>query len=397
MPDAFSTGRPILPTKNTAPVVEAVCPTFGPLDSPDRGRFRKNELLAGISADSYEQLAPKIDIIEFGPNEIIFEENEPGKCLYLIAQGSVKISKKGRAGQQETLAYLMEGDFFGEMALIDGSKRSAQASAVDDVVLGQVDRSDWDLLLRLAPHEMLNNFTKSITKRLRHNNQHFIEEMMRNERLSLIGTTISSVAHDMNNPISCIRCACEAIRTENQDALITEATDLIRDAVEKMENMTRELIDFSRGQTQLNLQPVAIAELIRGLEPDFAKCRPIVDVRIEKLYDDQINVDRHRLLRVFGNLIRNAREAMAKTDEKRLLFRAKRTDSHVCFEISDTGCGIPAPLLPRIFEPFVTQGKSNGTGLGLAISKAVVEAHGGSISVKSDSQGTTFQIALPFK
>jgi signal transduction histidine kinase len=386
-----------LSTQNTSHIAEALCANSGPVGTLNGECFRTNELLEGISAGVYEQLAPKVAIIHYRPNEIIFEENDPGPYLYLIARGSVKISKKGRGGQQETLAYLMEGDFFGEMALVDGSKRSAQASAVDDVVLGQVDRSDWDLLLRLAPHEVLNNFTNSIIKRLRHNNQHFIEEMMRNERLSLIGTTISSVAHDMNNPISCIRCACEAIRTENQDALITEATDLIRDAVGKMENMTRELIDFSRGHTQLNLQPVSIAELIRDLEPDFAKCRPIIDVRVEILYDDEINADRHRLVRVFSNVIRNAREAMATTDEKKLLFAVKRIDSRISFKICDTGCGIPADLLPRIFEPFVTHGKSSGTGLGLAISKAVVEAHHGSISVKTSDRGASFRIDLPLE
>ena len=359
--------------------------------------FRKNELLIGLSDEVYRQIAEKIDIIQCGPNDIIFEENEPGDSLYLIAQGSVKISKKGRAGQQETLAYLMEQDFFGEMALVDSGKRSAQAAAVGNVVLGRVDRHGWDLLLRLAPHEVLSNFTKSVTKRLRHNNQHFIEQMMRNERLSLIGTTIGSIVHDMNNPISCILGACDVIRGTNQDPLTGQMAGLIREAVDKMETMTRELIDFSRGNTQLNSQPISVGEFVHKLDPDFAKCRPIVDVRIEVLYDGRITVDRNRLLRVFSNLIRNAREAMAKTDEKVLTFTVKRVDSRVHFEVSDTGCGIPAQLLPRIFEPFVTHGKSNGTGLGLAISKAVVEAHRGLIWVKSSDPGTSFTVDLPLE
>jgi two-component system NtrC family sensor kinase len=142
---------------------------------------------------------------------------------------------------------------------------------------------------------------------------------------------------------------------------------------------------------------MGLGELIHGLQPDFAKCRPAIDVRVEVLYDAPVRIDRHRLLRVFGNLIRNAQEAMARTDEKTLRFTAKRINDSVHFEISDTGCGIPAQLLPRMFEPFVTQGKSNGTGLGLAISKAVVEAHGGSISVKSSERGTTFEVDLPLQ
>lgn len=386
-----------MPTQNIIHINEALSADLGLVTPPDRTGFRKNELLIGLSDEVYRQIAEKIDIIQCGPNDIIFEENDPGDSLYLIAQGSVKISKKGRADQQETLAYLMEQDFFGEMALVDSGKRSAQAAAVGNVVLGRVDRHGWDLLLRLAPHEVLSNFTKSVTKRLRHNNQHFIEHMMRNERLSLIGTTIGSIVHDMNNPISCILGACDVIRGTNQDPLTGQMAGLIREAVDKMETMTRELIDFSRGNTQLNSQPISVGEFVSKLDPDFAKCRPIVDVRIEVLYDGRITVDRNRLLRVFSNLIRNGREAMAKTDEKVLTFTVKRVDSRVHFEISDTGCGIPAQLLPRMFEPFVTHGKSNGTGLGLAISKAVVEAHRGLIWVKSNAPGTSFTVDLPLE
>jgi signal transduction histidine kinase len=386
-----------LHTQNKTHIAEATFAQVPRCDPRDRGRFRTNQLLASISDEIYSQIVDKIDIIHCGPDEVIFEENDPGNCLYLIAQGSVKISKKGRAGQQETLAYLMDQDFFGEMALVDNAKRSAQAAAVGNVVLGRIDREGWNSLLHLAPHDVLSSFTKSVTGRLRHNNQHFIEEVMRNERLSLIGSTISSIVHDMNNPISCILCACEVIRGNNQDALIGEAAELIRGAVGNMEIMTRELIDFSRGHTQLNLEPISVGHFVQAIEPDFVKYRPHVDLRIEVLYNGTIKVDRHRLLRVFSNLIRNACEAMAKADQKMLAFTAKRIDSRLRFEVSDTGCGIPAELLPQVFEPFMTHGKSNGTGLGLAISKAVVEAHHGTISVASSDQGTTFTVDLPLE
>ena len=263
----------------------------------------------------------------------------------------------------------MEKDFFGEMALVDSGTRSAQAAAVSHTVLGKIDRASWDLLLRLAPHEVLTNFTRAITKRLRHNNQRFIEEMMRNERLSLLGTTISSIMHDMNNPIACIRGACEVIQGTIQNELTDRMAKLIRDAVEKMQVMARELVDFSRGKTQLNLQFIDTCDLLRDLEPDFAKCGQDIDVKVEMIYDGPLHVDRHRLLRVFGNLIRNAREAMKGPGAHVLRFVVRQIDSNVRFELSDTGCGIPGELLPHIFEPFMTHGKSNGTGLGLAVSK----------------------------
>src|SRR5438128_9556261 len=86
---------------------------------PSRDFFRNNELLVGISDQAYAQLEKKIELVHCAAREIIFEEDDPGDSLYLIALGSVKISKRGRADQQETLAYLMERDFFGEMALVD--------------------------------------------------------------------------------------------------------------------------------------------------------------------------------------------------------------------------------------------------------------------------------------
>lgn len=365
------------------------------LERPDRPSFRDNQLLAKLSDDAYAQIDERIEILHFLPDEVVFEENDPGDSLYLIAQGSVKISKRGRAGQQETLTHLLERDFFGEMALVDTGRRSAQATAVAPTILGRMDSETWDLLLRLAPHEVMSNFTCAVTKRLRHNNQHFIEQMMRTERLSLLGTTISSIVHDMNNPIGAILGACEAIQTTSQDPLTGRLTRIIRDSVDRMQIMTRELIDYSRGNTQLHLQAISVAELLEDLAADFADCRPHIEVQIESDYDGDFIADRHRLLRVFGNLIRNARESMRRSPRKQLRFASRRVGDRIRFEITDTGCGIPGDVLPRIFEPFVTHGKAHGTGLGLAISKTVVEAHHGTITVSSNDEGTSFQIDLP--
>ena len=364
---------------------------------PEREGFRDNELLRGISQEAYSEFARKIHIASYEPREIIFEEDDLGDTLYLIAQGSVKISKKGRGGQQETLTHLMERDFFGEMALIDGGTRSAQAVATGQTILGRVDQDAWDLLLRLAPREVLSNFTRTVTRRLRQNNEHFIEQVMRSERLSLLGATISAIIHDLNNPVSQILCACTALQTEMQDETTSGAIQIIRDAVRRMQIMTRELIDFSRGKIQLQLEMVSTAELLQHLEADFAQCRSDIAVRIEASYEDELKIDLQRFLRVFGNLIRNARESMQNLEAKQLCFSIRQVDDNVRFEISDSGCGIPRHLLPKIFEPFVTHGKGNGSGLSLAISKAIVEAHGGTISVTSCNEGTTFQIDLPLK
>src|SRR5437762_2580636 len=216
----------------------------GALSATEWKHLRGNLLILGIPDDSFHRLAQQITVRRCNAGEIVFKEGDPGHCLYLIAQGSVKISKKGRGGRQETLTYLPQGDFFGEMALVDSSgRRSAQASAQRACVLGCVDRRAWAILLSVAAPQVLSNFTRSVTKRLRSNNQRFIEELMRNERLSLLGRTISSVMHDINNPLSCILVACDILHATNQDKLTVELTTLIRDALDRMEGMTRELVE----------------------------------------------------------------------------------------------------------------------------------------------------------
>jgi signal transduction histidine kinase len=369
----------------------------GLVSLPDCDFFCANELLAGIGDQTYKAIRKRIEIVHFEPREIIFDEEQSAEAVFLIAEGAVKISKRGRGGQQETLIYLMARDFFGEMALVDNGRRSAQAAAVGHTVLGKINRAGWDHLLRLAPHTLLGNFTRAIARRLRHHNQHFIEEMMRNERLTLLGTTISSIVHDMNNPITCILGACEMMQAQIQSEVSDKIVGTIRDAVEKMETMTRELIDFSRGSTELHLETLGIDELLRDLRPELARCGPRIQVHVDVLFNGLLEMDRHRMMRVFGNLIRNACEAMKNDNDNHLHFVVKRIDSNVRFEVSDTGCGIPAEVLPRVFEPFMSHGKANGTGLGLAISQAVVEAHGGVVAVRSGEEGTTFQIDLPLR
>jgi|ERR1044071_693545 signal transduction histidine kinase len=367
------------------------------LNAAEWKRLRSNLLIQGIPKGSFDRLAQQITVRRCDPGEVVFKEGDAGNCLYLIAQGSVKISKKGRGGRQETLTYLPEGDFFGEMALVDSGRRSAQASAQRTCVLGCVDQEAWALLLSLAAPQVLSNFTRSVTKRLRSNNQHLIEELMRNERLSLLGSTISSVMHDINNPLSCIHAACDILHATKQDKLTDELTRVIRDALDRMEGMTRELMEFSRGTTKLDLHRTTIAKLLEGLEHDFEKCAGLnIQVQRDIGYQGEILVDRRRMLRVFTNLLRNSCEAMKSTGGGLLTFRVQREGDTICIEVSDTGCGIPEDLLPKIFEPFVTHGKAHGTGLGLAIVKAIVEAHRGTITVRSDKiSGTKFEIRVP--
>jgi two-component system, NtrC family, sensor histidine kinase HydH len=108
-----------------------------------------------------------------------------------------------------------------------------------------------------------------------------------------------------------------------------------------------------------------------------------------------VNGDPQLLHQVFVNLLINGIEAMPEGGSLAVNLVSEPDDSDVVVEIVDTGEGIPADLLPRLFEPFATA-KERGTGLGLAVSRRIVDGHHGAITVRPNSpRGTTFRVTLP--
>jgi signal transduction histidine kinase len=357
-------------------------------------RFADNRLFNGISPEILLEIGAGIEGIRYNAGEIIFREGDVGDCMFLVGEGRVKVSKAGRGNQQETLGFIESGSFFGEMALLDCEPRSAQAAAVEPTLLGRVDEAAFQSILHFAPSSLHINFLRCVTARLRHVNTHFITEVMRSERLSLVGSMANSIIHDLKNPISIILC-CAELMEKSEDPCCREYTPIIKRSLEGMMEMTQELLDFARGNTSLQFAEVPLYCVLQELDSRLPQVNPERIHFIREIRGNPtIKVDIGRFVRVLLNLIKNSIEALREPGMVRL--SAELADGLLCVSVSDTGCGIPPELLPRIFEPFVTSGKANGTGLGMAIAKAVVEAHGGEILARSKvGCGTTIQIRLP--
>jgi signal transduction histidine kinase len=156
------------------------------------------------------------------------------------------------------------------------------------------------------------------------------------------------------------------------------------------------LLDYALGSTTVSCQSVSIWCLLDELHQQALSLLPGNNIQFAKniRYDGNVVVDVARFIRVLCNLIKNAREAMPNGGI--LTIGTDLVDDQVVIRISDTGIGMPPELVPKLFEPFVTHGKTHGTGLGMAIAKSVVTAHGGKISVSSiQDSGTTVEIRLP--
>src|SRR6187455_850426 len=189
--------------------------------------FAANALFEGISSEVLEEIRDEIKPLRLKEGEVVFDEGDPGDSLYLVGEGSIKISKAGRGGRQETLGFIGSGNFFGEMGLLDRQPRSAKATAASPSLLASVDERTFQHILELAPSRLHMNFLRSVSERLRAVNAHFISEVMRSERLSLVGSMANSIIHDLKNPICIVRCCSDLIANEVSDPRLRELTGMI--------------------------------------------------------------------------------------------------------------------------------------------------------------------------
>lgn len=225
-------------------------------------------------------------------------------------------------------------------------------------------------------------------------------KLAHHQRLEIMGTLTSSIAHEFNNLLTPIMgysiLALEKLppeETEIYDSLLE-----IYSASKKAKDIISRLSDLSRKNTGLTYQYVSPDELVRrALEVAVPAQPPQVEVRTElNCRHVWVHGNETQLSQVLLNLILNAFHAMEGRGGVLTVFTGA-DESHVIFRVSDTGCGIPEQVLPDIFEPFFTTKETGkGTGLGLAIVRQVVDGHQGQIRVDTEEGvGTTFTITFP--
>jgi signal transduction histidine kinase len=356
--------------------------------------FFRNRLFADVAVEVLRPIP--IREKDFKQGEVIVREGAPGDSLLLVGTGKVQISKVGRQGHEEVLSVLEPNDFFGEFAILDHGPRSASATALLPSLIGEIDRSALDLLMESAPRVLPINFTKVVVERLRTTNARFIDELLRSERLTLLGTMLSSIVHDLKNPMTAIVSSVSYLQQKAPDEFTRSAAEIIRGSADRMVLLTEELLDFARGTTRLKPTSTTVKRLLELLDQEILEQVRLssISVKIEVGTSQQFMIDQGRMTRCLANIIKNAREALKDRGEITLIFSSR--EQGLLISVADNGPGIPEAIRGQVFEPFVTYQKRGGTGLGLSIAKSCVEAHGGKVWFETSSdKGTTFYVWLP--
>jgi K+-sensing histidine kinase KdpD len=229
-------------------------------------------------------------------------------------------------------------------------------------------------------------------------NAQMVKELVRSERLSAIGKMASTIIHDIKNPMATMRIYAQVIKNKTVDQEAAEIAELMIKQVDRFVNMTQEVLDFSRGISELKLDTVELADILPTvlafIEHDLVK----KEIKLVKEfgYTGPAYIDAEKMMRVFQNIVGNAADAMP--DGGTLTLRIRKSNDQLSFEFSDTGTGMPEEIRSKVFEPFFTRGKKHGTGLGLAIVKKIIDDHKGTVEVDSSvGKGTTVRILLPFR
>ena len=238
---------------------------------------------------------------------------------------------------------------------------------------------------------------------LQNNLRHLREtqaQLIQADKLKALGTLLSGVAHELNNPLSTIRLSVQLIkRTAAVDAALARRLEVIDTACTRSSRIISDLLVFARRRAP-ERRRVDLTEIIRSTltlqAPQLRFNKIHVAANLEAT--PAIWADAHQIQQVFLNLFSNAIHAMGAAEGERILsVRSTHRGPEVIVEVEDRGPGISPEHLGRIFDPFfTTKATGAGTGLGLSLSIGIVEGHGGHMYVENVvGGGARFTVSLP--
>jgi PAS domain S-box-containing protein len=297
----------------------------------------------------------------------------------------------------------LNGNFEYELTRKDGSRifASIVTSQINDdqgIYCGTLALVA-DITLRKEMEKKLEKYSKNLEEIVRQKTIQLAEaqaQIIKSERLTAIGELAGMIGHDLRNPLAGIKNASYYLKKKETEGLSVqskEMLEIIDSCVEHSNKIINDLLDYSR-EMRLQRKETSIDNLLTQALAMVQIPKKVMVVK-QVTGPSKLKVDSDRLERVFINLVKNAVDAMP--DGGIISIIVKEENSQLELSVTDTGMGIPDEALPKLFSPLSTT-KAQGMGFGLAICKRIVEAHGGTISFKTEKgKGTTFTVTLPIE
>ncbi len=233
----------------------------------------------------------------------------------------------------------------------------------------------------------------------------FEAQLCEYEKYAALAQLALGAAHEINNPLLGILSHLELELTELQERVLVDEdacseTEQCIEGAKRISQAVRGLLNYARPGPLL-VSRVSLDRLVTDALSFLAHQPLFRGIRMVKLVPvdlPTISADANQLSQILMNLLLNASQATSEGGSITVSAQKVKFDEAVEVIVTDTGCGIPADILPHVFEPFFTTKRGKGTGLGLSISQSYIRSHGGDIRIDSiPGRGTTVHMRLPIR
>jgi signal transduction histidine kinase len=386
----------------------------------------------GLDDDELEQVAALTEFRTYPANHVLCQEGAYEDVLYIIADGSIVITQKTIAGEEERVLRVGgRGDVVGEMALIQSAPRAATVSTRTECTVLEMEKGDFETILSRSPR-MAIDLVRITLDRIRANDQRVIAELQKtNKVLRQLDRNklefIQIAAHELRTPLTVLKGYVNVMRSfpeTRTNAALGEVTEGILKGTDRIHAVVNMMLDLTRIGSEtwkVSPVPVPLKQIIDDLVDNFKKATAERGIHLTVRHaagTPDIKGDPALIHKALYQLIVNA--IKYTPDGGRVLITTRPTvleDNSPSVEVAvrDRGIGLDAEHHDLIFEKFYQVGdvalhssgkttfKGGGPGLGLALVRGVARAHGGKVWVESAGHdevnltGSTFYLLLPLE